>query len=366
MSRLNAVVLGAALSASLGGCNVFDAKLWMDAVVPADAAVPDAAAEDTMPPTPDAAEDTMPPAPDTTPMVLTDRCEDSMTITSQGGMTLAIDTTGFKNDYSELAMCTGHDLPGNDGFVTVQMAAGEKWHVHVTPLTPGFDPAIYILSSCDPRACSPITATDECGPNKSEHLSFIAPETGMYKVGIDSMTGGGMATMALLRPTCGNGMVEHSETCDDGNTTSGDGCDSLCRKELAAANVSETEPNDDPRAANVVLGADRPGGTTVTGTVASRCDHDMYSVTVPPMTTLRATLSATAMPCNSDGVTIKLLLLSADGQTPVNANLTATNDCPALEATNLPPGEYFLVVRRPGGDPIFPYQLMVETPAVMP
>jgi cysteine-rich repeat protein len=41
-------------------------------------------------------------------------------------------------------------------------------------------------------------------------------------------------TLVLIcRPsTCGNGIVERDhEECDDGNTTSGDGCDQACRNE---------------------------------------------------------------------------------------------------------------------------------------
>src|SRR5699024_11837435 len=32
-------------------------------------------------------------------------------------------------------------------------------------------------------------------------------------------------------PVCGNGIVEDGEACDDGNTTSGDGCSSSCELE---------------------------------------------------------------------------------------------------------------------------------------
>jgi len=34
-------------------------------------------------------------------------------------------------------------------------------------------------------------------------------------------------------PTCGNGTIDPGETCDDGNTTDGDGCDHTCHKEMA-------------------------------------------------------------------------------------------------------------------------------------
>ncbi len=35
-------------------------------------------------------------------------------------------------------------------------------------------------------------------------------------------------------PVCGNRAVEMGETCDDGNTIAGDGCDAMCRREAAA------------------------------------------------------------------------------------------------------------------------------------
>lgn len=37
----------------------------------------------------------------------------------------------------------------------------------------------------------------------------------------------------LLGATCGNGIVESGENCDDGNTTNGDGCSSICFKECS-------------------------------------------------------------------------------------------------------------------------------------
>lgn len=41
-------------------------------------------------------------------------------------------------------------------------------------------------------------------------------------------------------PECGNGVKEGPETCDDGNTTAGDGCDADCQIEVPAAWVCNT------------------------------------------------------------------------------------------------------------------------------
>ena len=38
-----------------------------------------------------------------------------------------------------------------------------------------------------------------------------------------------------VQPVCGNFVVESGETCDDGNTFSGDGCNAFCRRELTPA-----------------------------------------------------------------------------------------------------------------------------------
>jgi len=47
-----------------------------------------------------------------------------------------------------------------------------------------------------------------------------------------------------LADCCGNGIVEAGETCDDGNTTSGDGCDAACQDECAALQGSCTADAD--------------------------------------------------------------------------------------------------------------------------
>ena len=39
--------------------------------------------------------------------------------------------------------------------------------------------------------------------------------------------------------TCGNNIVESGEECDDGNTTSGDGCDESCNTEFCGDNITQ-------------------------------------------------------------------------------------------------------------------------------
>src|SRR3989454_7606783 len=68
--------------------------------------------------------------------------------------------------------------------------------------------------------------------------------------------------------TCGNGVVEGTEECDDGNTTSGDGCSATCQLENTSA---------------ICAGIPTVSGTAIKSVlVASGLAHPTY-VTAPPL-----------------------------------------------------------------------------------
>ncbi len=55
-----------------------------------------------------------------------------------------------------------------------------------------------------------------------------SPDTSVEETPVDSSTD---ALDAETGPACGNGILEGTEACDDGNTTDGDGCSSTCENE---------------------------------------------------------------------------------------------------------------------------------------
>jgi len=63
-------------------------------------------------------------------------------------------------------------------------------------------------------------------------------------------TGANATTDSDCTPICGNSVIEPPETCDDGNTTAGDGCSATCRSEGAAPTVFRMSDLDlrDPHA----------------------------------------------------------------------------------------------------------------------
>jgi cysteine-rich repeat protein len=212
---------------------------------------------------------------------------------------------------------------------------------------------------------------DECGPNRDEHLSFIAPSAGKFMVGIDQrISGGGKFDVLAVHPICGDSVVDHSESCDDGNTTPGDGCDDKCRVELSPSKLAETEPNDDFTGANIVKidGTTTPS-LTVHGRLGGRCDYDTYGINVPMGASIKATLlDGLGNACPATTPIMSLSLVLPDGHQ--KAGVVSGGDgagCPAIGtseafAQNIQtPGLYFVRVSTNKDEATaFDYSLKLE------
>jgi cysteine-rich repeat protein len=95
-------------------------------------------------------------------------------------------------------------------------------------------------------------------PNGHPPAGQVCPR-GSYVIGFDGVGN------ILCSEACGNGVLERGETCDDGNTVSGDGCSAECGSEGARTSHSETtdsQPSGTPAAAAPV--ADAPAAATST------------------------------------------------------------------------------------------------------
>lgn len=200
---------------------------------------------------------------------------------SAGVLRLSLD--GMSDDW-QVANCGAQQAVGNDGFFAVDLEAGRKLHVHVNALD-AVDPAVYIVDSCDERVCQPLNSASRC-PGEKEHLSFLAPLTDRYFVGLDSVDpGGGRIEVLAIAPQCGDGQKEHGEPCEDGNVTGGDGCDAYCRNEIAAHDRGEVEPNDDLASGDVLtsIAGDLAGLASyrVRGTLEGPCDPEVFTFDLP-------------------------------------------------------------------------------------
>ncbi|HWO18802.1 MAG TPA: DUF4215 domain-containing protein [Kofleriaceae bacterium] len=93
---------------------------------------------------------------------------------------------------------------------------------------------------------------------------------------VDTQPVASYALQAVYLPvTCGDGVKVTPETCDDGNTASGDGCRADCQIET----VAEVEPNG-----TVAEAAASPveiaGDATVAGSLATATDVDLHRIVV--------------------------------------------------------------------------------------
>ncbi|GAB4214556.1 MAG: hypothetical protein OHK0013_39320 [Sandaracinaceae bacterium] len=362
-ARLSLVLPVALLVGGLaGGCsNTFDPALFMrDAGADGDGAdawePPDARPDDDGGESSDAGLDAG--AVDGGPPVLplADYCSVGVPLLTlapgSSATSIGIDMRSLLNDVStDIAACVGGPPSGPDGFARVSMEAGERWHFHFRHVGDA-NPALYVLDTCDPRSCRDDRSINLCDRGADEHLTFEAPAAGEYLIGLDTFDVIGLTgTLEVIRPLCGNGTREHSETCDDGDREAGDGCDEQCRDEITSAPTDrgETEVNDDRFSANHVLAGAEP--LLVTGRVASSCESDWFVVDVPANATLRAEVTTAAGgPCAGSRDLpdpFSLDLLGADGLTVLGSAIPV-GGCPAIDPTrdtfaaSLPSGRYFL------------------------
>src|SRR4029079_11032270 len=91
------------------------------------------------------------------------------------------------------------------------------------------------------KAATPTTSADQRNPT-------VAASPGSYATVWEStgQDGSGGGIFGRLEATCGNGMTEPGEFCDDGNLTNGDGCESTCTPTgCGDGNVTGSEDCDD-------------------------------------------------------------------------------------------------------------------------
>jgi len=307
---------------------------------------------------------------------LANYCTDAVPLLDLGAAaarTIAIDTRTLGDDGSgDISMCLGGSPTGPDGFFRFSATARERWHFHYRHVG-AVNPALYILETCDLRMCRDNQVIDLCNSGADEHLTFQAATAGSYFVGIDSFNAEGLTgTVEAYRPVCGNGMREHSETCDDGGVVPGDGCDEECRDEITSAltDRGELEVNDDRFSAN--HGLVTPGTPlTVTGRIATACETDWFVIDLPATGSIQAELltmaGASCMGSLDVPDPFTLELIASDGLTRIGSG-TLASGCPAIDpardafATGLPAGRYFLRIfgRADSGRP-FNYGMRVTT-----
>ncbi len=240
------------------------------------------------------------------------------------------DTTTGTDQVAE-AMCDGFASGAGPDHVWRFTLTDTRDVVILTDDTSAFDTVLRVLAApCDVTTeISEYGTEDGCsdGEGASEFLGYVSLPAGTYYIVIDGYTatdlGAYSFTVLALPPTCGDGVSDPLEFCDDGNTTANDGCDAKCEVEdgyvCDAAEPSVCVPeqplpgNAMPPAAgdlkiNELMAADNMSDTNcdlkTTGTddefielvnVSNKL-LDLTGVTISDSITLRHTFQAVTLP----------------------------------------------------------------------
>jgi cysteine-rich repeat protein len=150
---------------------------------------------------------------------------DGATVT--GTLDPAVDTMDYDGT------CGGF---GPEHIYQITLTAGQD--VRISTDNPGTvaNTVIHVrLAICDDQNTE--VACDAPGGSNLATVTIVDAAPGTYWVFADSSGAGpfGDYELSLTTPGCGDGFVDGflNETCDDGNTTSGDGCNAACQIELA-------------------------------------------------------------------------------------------------------------------------------------
>jgi cysteine-rich repeat protein len=193
------------------------------------------------------------------------------------------------------------------------------------------------------------SATDYCSS-----IRWVIPAGGKIYAHIVEAADQNVISAYLLQVrysavVCGDGMADGHEQCDDGNTTSGDGCSSTCTVEGA---IPEVEPNDTAGEADTST-VQLTGASVVTGTFSSATDMDIYRFTVAtPKLYIFETLSAT-VPLQCTGLSTSMLLgqISPASGLLVNSVFETYNGIDGCSgvAVYLPAGTWYITLQGSAG-----------------
>jgi len=228
----------------------------------------------------------------------------------------------------------------------------------------GFDSVITLYSSNN----QVVVSDDEDGVDS---CSLISPQldveatnlpTGKYRIRVEEYLNDAVQASYVLKvkvsaPGCGDSIRTAPEQCDDGNTTSGDGCSATCMAE----SPWEAEDNNTQMTATPLWS----GTTKFYGGIFPVGDVDYFSFTLPagkkPL--LETHNIGSNASCDYD---TEVTLYNSAGTMIATDDDLGTNSCSRINATdypavnNLPAGTYYVKVNEYLSDSaIASYQLDV-------
>jgi cysteine-rich repeat protein len=171
------------------------------------------------------------------PVGANDNCPaEVVTLVPNGAVSTATVKSGTVNLFNDFTHngCTGSGpdavyaiTPATDGVVTATIPDAK------------FNVSLVARSACLDKTTQITCANTNTG-NGGETITFSVQANQTYYVIVDGVAAANIGTftldLTLSAPGCGDGLISGTETCDDGNTNAGDGCDATCQLEPTTGN----------------------------------------------------------------------------------------------------------------------------------
>ena len=277
----------------------------------------------------------------------TEQCDDGNTTAGDGcNATCQIEAAGSVSGVGQRQTFSGSIVPANrrDFYqVTLPTEAFIRANTGVPAVGQCADGADTVVRLYDasyaPLAVSDDTSEGACGDLTPLDYQSTALAAGTYWVSVESF--GGDETIAAYEVEistfaagCGNGFPEMGEQCDDGNTTSGDGCSDQCALEISGT----------------VSGMG--GAVTVTLGASDAFPH-FVEVVVTAGQSITATTSNGQGACPTPTVLVLVdrALTTQYGVAAGNGGCAFIDPAEDRWAANLPAGSYLLAVLTEQGGP---------------
>ncbi|APR82401.1 Multiple EGF-like-domain protein 3 precursor [Minicystis rosea] len=221
-------------------------------------------------------------------------------------------------------------------------------------------PTTTALATNDTGGISPCSLIDSTATAAARHLP-----AGTYYVLVNGFgtTAFNYTLQIKLNASCGNGVVEGSETCDDGNTANGDGCDSNCLFEAIQEPATDTSSSCATGYGPYTLSA-VGAKVLVGGNISVAADSDWFNFTLPAYADLKLETFDAFGPSTCATINPTFDLIAPDCTTVIKTqNGGGTGSCdkldPATDATarHLAPGTYSVKVKAVSATATFGYRL---------
>ena len=160
-----------------------------------------------------------------------DPCENPEDITAEveAGESVSGGTNNENDDFS--GSCDEADFGSNDALFVFTPGATGRYLFSTEDASTDFDTQLVAFTDCERPGATEIGCNDDIdvdAENFASEMTLELDEGVPVYVVVDGYEALGHYEMTITPVICGDGLVAGEEMCDDGNTTSGDGCDAGC------------------------------------------------------------------------------------------------------------------------------------------